>query len=82
MKQKDFHQPQLKLFASYYKPHWKLFALDMFCAFLVTVVDLTFPYLSRMSMEHLLPEGLFRTFFLVMGILVAAYLLKTGLNTR
>lgn len=79
MKQKDFHQPQLKLFASYYKPHWKLFALDMFCAFLVTVVDLTFPYLSRMSMEHLLPEGLFRTFFLVMGILVAAYLLKTGL---
>ena len=79
MKQKDFHQPQLKLFASYYKPHWKLFALDMFCAFLVTVVDLTFPYLSRMSMEYLLPEGLFRTFFIVMGILVAAYILKTGL---
>lgn len=22
----------LKLFASYYKPHWKLFLLDMVCA--------------------------------------------------
>lgn len=79
MKEKDFNGPQLKLFASYYRPHWKLFLLDMLCAFFVTVVDLTFPYLSRLSMERLLPQGKFRIFFLVMGILIAAYILKTAL---
>ena len=79
MKEKNFNGSQLGLFASYYKPHWKLFLLDMICAFFVTVVDLTFPYLSRLSMQHLLPQGKFRIFFIVMGILIVAYILKTAL---
>ena len=66
----------LRVFASYYKPHWKLFALDMLCALGVCVVDLAFPYASRLSMQTLLPQGLFSAFFAVMAIIAVAYVLK------
>lgn len=66
----------LRVFASYYKPHWRLFALDMLCAAGICGVDLLFPYLSRLSMQTLLPQGLFETFFAVMAIIAGAYVLK------
>ncbi len=69
----------LRTFASYYKPHWKLFALDMICALGVSLVDLAFPYASRLSMQKLLPQGAFAVFFAVMAIVAAAYLLKGGM---
>ena len=55
----------------------KLFVLDMVCALFVAIVDLVFPYVSKLSMRTLLPEGLFRTFFTVMGIIVAAYIVRS-----
>ncbi len=73
---KDFKRHGLKIFAGYYGPHIKLFAIDMLCAIVVSVIDLVFPYISRESMQTLLPQGFFGTFFAVMGILIAAYLLK------
>lgn len=66
----------LKVFASYYKPHWKLFLLDMICATCVSAVDLTFPYVSKMSMENYLPNGMFRTFFIVMAVMMGAYIIR------
>ena len=57
----------------------KLFALDMVCAVLVAAVDLAFPYVSRLCMNSLLPQQLFRTFFTVMLIMLAANVLKAGL---
>ena len=77
MEQKDFQKRGfLSIFASYYRPHWKLFALDMLCAAVICAVDLAFPYISRLSMQSLLPQGLYETFFAVMAILLLAYLLK------
>lgn len=70
----------LRIFCSYYKPHIRLFALDMVCALLIAVVDLTFPYLSKRSMEAYLPGKMYAVFFTVMGILLAAYLCKMGLK--
>ena len=69
----------LKLFASYYKPHWKLFLLDMVCALCICIVDLLFPMVSRWSMQTLLPQKLFAAFFGVMAVLIGAYVLKGGL---
>ena len=69
----------LAIFASYYKPHMKLFLLDLFCALVICLVDLVFPYVSRLSMQALLPQGLFQTFFTVMVLMVLAYLLKGGM---
>ena len=76
---KDFkNRGYLRIFASYYRPHWKLFLLDMVCALCICIVDLLFPMVSRWSMQTLLPERLFTTFFAVMALLAGAYVLKGG----
>ena len=75
--QKDFkNRGYLRIFASYYKPHWKLFLLDMVCALLICIVDLLFPMVSREAMQNLLPNRLFTAFFIVMAALALAYVLK------
>ena len=63
-------------FFSYFKPHMGLFLMDMACATLASLIDLAFPYVSRMSMTTLLPERMFTTFFVVIAIMIAAYVLK------
>ena len=72
----DYSRPKLAVFASYIKPHGKAFAIDMALSVSIAAVDLLFPYVSRWSMRNLLPEGLFRTFFTVMLIMFAAYLIR------
>ena len=67
---------KLKIFASYIVPHRGAFALDMCLSLAVAVVDLAFPYMTRQSLNSLLPKGLFGAFFAVMGILFVSYLLR------
>ncbi|MBR5430530.1 MAG: ABC transporter ATP-binding protein [Firmicutes bacterium] len=67
------------IFISYFKPHLRLFLLDMSCALLVAAVDLGFPLASRYAMQQLLPERAFRAFFAVVAILVIAYILRSYL---
>ena len=76
---KDYTQKPLSIFMRYIAGHKKLFALDMSCALLVSVIDLVFPYVSRTSMNRLLPGKLFTLFFTVMALMVAAYVVKAGL---
>ena len=73
---KNFHRHGFKIFCSYYGPHMKLFLIDMLCAVVAAVIDLVFPYVSRASMQNLLPKGLYSVFFAVMAVLIVAYLLK------
>lgn len=68
----------LRKFITYYKPHWKLFAMDMFCALMIAAVDLVFPMLSRYAMQQLLPNQAYAAFFTLILMLVAAYLLRAG----
>lgn len=77
--EKNYYGNPFKLFMSYVAGHKKLFAIDMGCALLVSVIDLAFPYVSRVSMNSLLPNRLFAMFFTVMGIMVAAYVIKAAL---
>ena len=70
----------LAVFASYYKPHMKIFVLDLLCALMIALIDLGFPYLSRYSLQTLLPENMYTAFFVVIAILVGAYLLHSLLN--
>ncbi|MGM9554289.1 MAG: ABC transporter ATP-binding protein [Faecousia sp.] len=69
----------LRIFLSYFKPHRRLFALDMLCAILVAAVDLAFPLVSRTAMNELLPQAAYRTFFIVMGVMAIAYLVRAVL---
>ena len=80
MQQDRFQRGYVPIFLSYYKPHLKLFILDMCCALGIALVDLAFPYVSRLSMQSLLPSSLFGTFFAVMGILLGAYALRAGMH--
>lgn len=68
----------IRKFIGYYKPHWKLFAADLFCALMIAAVDLLFPVVSRYAMQNLLPENAYGAFFGVMGALVAAYFIRAG----
>jgi ATP-binding cassette subfamily B protein len=68
---------KLRQFVSYYRPHRKLFALDMACAFLIALVDLAFPLISRHVMTSMLPGRLFAPFFTLMGVLVLVYVLRS-----
>ena len=69
----------IRIFMRFYKNHIGLFLLDMICALLVAAVDLTFPYISKMSMERYLPENEYKTFFIVMVIMVCAYIVRAFL---
>ncbi len=66
----------LRRFVSYYKPYKKLFILDLICALFIAAVDLLYPLVSKHALNTVLPTGAYRAFYIWMGILVAAYLLK------
>ena len=77
MKSKEKGQKGLlKTFFSYFKPHRKLFALDMCCAMMIALIDLAFPMVTRTALYDLLPRNAYTTFFVVMGIMAAAFLLR------
>ncbi len=66
----------IKRFISYYRPHWKLFLLDMACAFLIAVLDLVFPIVTRDVINNIIPEGRIRTLFIITGVLVVLYIVR------
>ena len=77
---KDYSQPIIKIFLSYFRPHWKLFALDLSCALIASCIDLAFPLAARYGMYHLLPDRAYEAFFMIMAVFVAAFLLKAGMH--
>ncbi len=77
---KFYERSKLAIMASYIRPHRRAFAADMIFSLIIALIDLIFPYISRWSMYTLLPDNLFGTFFAVMLIMFAAYILKAVLN--
>ncbi len=76
----NFDGPDLSVFASYIRPHGRLFAIDMTFSVIIALIDLVFPYVSRWSMNRLLPQNYFKTFFIIMAIMFCAYILKAVFN--
>ena len=80
MTMKDYRtRSPLRIFLSYFKPHWKLFSLDMGCAILIALVDLAFPLVSRAALYQWLPEKNYRVFFVVMAVVALAFVLRAVL---
>ena len=77
---RDFSRPPMRTFLGYFRPHWKLFLLDLSCAFVACLIDLTFPLVARRSMNELLPGKEFHTFFTVMVIVAIAFILRSAMN--
>ena len=78
MTTKDYQQKGMfSIFLSFFKPHRGLFFLDMVCALFVALVDLAYPVISRKAINMLLPNLQYKTFFIVMGIVVLAYVVRS-----
>ncbi len=78
MKEKNYHRSLFRIFISYFGAHKKLFIIDMSCAFMVSMIDVAFPLVSRFAMYDLLPGKLYRVFFTVMAIMAAAFVLRSA----
>ncbi len=76
----DYNQRPLKIFFSYYKPHWKLFAADMACAVFMAAIDVAFPMFSRYALNTLIPHHKLRTFLILVAVLLAGFCLHKGCN--
>ena len=77
MTTREFQKKQpLSILFAYFKPHRGLFALDLVCATIVTLIDLAFPMVTRKSMYDLLPQQQYRAFFVVMGVMMAAFIVR------
>ena len=71
---------KLPIFFSYYRPHWRLFALDLSCALGISLVDLSFPLVTRYSIQTLLPERAYVLFALVLGASFLAFAVRALLQ--
>lgn len=79
MKNKEFfNRSKLKIFADYYKPHLPMFILNLTCALCIALIDVSFPALTRYSLENLLPNNMFNAFFLIAVIFVVLYILRSA----
>ena len=70
----------VKRFIAYYKPHRKLFAIDMACAFIVAVCDLFYPIIAGNIIDDYVPNQNLRMLLIWSGVLLGIYLLKAVLN--
>ena len=81
MTTKDFqNKSPLMIFLSYFKNHKKLFAIDVSCAVGIAVIDLAFPLVTRSALYDMLPNRMYRTFFIVMAVVILSYVLRSVLN--
>jgi ATP-binding cassette subfamily B protein len=72
----DYHKSPLAIFVSFYRPHIRLFALDLLCASLIAGVDLAFPVLTKYTLDRLLPNNRYTAFAVLIAGLLALYLLR------
>lgn len=78
MTTKDFQsRSELSIFLSYFKPHLRLFLLDIFSALMIAVIDLAFPFVTRWCLYTLIPDNNWRTFWTVMALVAVVYVLRS-----
>ncbi len=70
----------LKRFISYYKPHKKLFGMDMGAALLVAVIGIVYPIITRTMLNRLIPDRDYRMIVIYGVTLLALYFVKMMLN--
>lgn len=70
----------IKRFLKYYKPHKKLFIMDMGASLLVSLIAILYPMITRLMLNDLIPNKRYRD-IVVFGIgLLLLYLIRMGLN--
>ena len=81
MTTKDYQTKRpLAIFLHYFKAHRRLFAVDILCATIIALIDLSFPLVTRQALYEMLPGKMYQLFFTVMITVLAFYLLRSFLN--
>ncbi len=70
----------LKRFISYYKPHRKVFILDMAASLIVALIGIVYPIVTREMLNTLIPERQYRLIVFAGMLLLGIYLLRMLLN--
>lgn len=71
----------LKKFCSYYKPHIKLFIIDLLCALLLSLCNLIYPLIAQYIIRELAGKEQMINLILILGVtLLGIYLIKSFLN--
>jgi len=70
----------LRRFVGYYRPHRKLFIIDMICAFVISVFNLVYPYVTKEIINNYVPNRLLNMLIVGACLLLGFYILKSVLN--
>ena len=70
----------IKKFISYYKPHKKLFFIDMICALLVAICNLIYPLIAKNIINDYVPNQKLSPLIICAVILLLIYVIKAFLN--
>lgn len=70
----------IKKFISYYKPHMKLFIIDMICAFVVSLCNLFYPFITKNIINVYVPNKQIELMLVWLGVLLVIYIVKALLN--
>lgn len=70
----------LKRFISYYKPHKKIFILDMLAALTVAMIGIVYPIITRKMLNELIPDRNYRMIVFFGLMLLGLYLVRMLLN--
>lgn len=73
-------QHGLVRFARYYKPHRFLFAIDLICAFIISALNLVYPYLTKEIINNYVPNKLLAMLLASAGFILGFYAIKAALN--
>lgn len=69
-----------KRFLKYYRPHKKVFMLDMAASFFVSVIGVVYPIVTRSMLNDLIPNQKYRMIIFAGLLLTALYLLRMWLR--
>ena len=70
----------VRRFIHYYKPHKKLFCMDMGASILVSLIGIVYPIITRTMLNTLIPDRNYRMIVVLGLTLLALYLAKMLLN--
>ena len=70
----------LKNFISYYKPHKRLFIIDMICAFLLAVCNIVYPIIAKLIVNNYAKNQNWKMIIILCSILLIIYIIKALLN--
>lgn len=81
MTQHDFQNKKpLQIFLSYYKPHVNLFIADLFCATIMAIVDTSFPILSKITLDSLIPTGELSKLIKMIVFMIVIFIIRSVAN--